>query len=42
MTNHTPAGVRTLGTLSAADGKGIVRLEDRFDTDIDDLVGSPH
>ncbi len=29
--------MRTLGTLRAADGKGIVRLEDRFDTDIDDL-----
>jgi hypothetical protein len=29
--------VRTLGTLRAADGKGIVRLEDRFDTNMDDL-----
>ncbi|WP_243422495.1 SRPBCC domain-containing protein [Micromonospora globispora] len=29
--------VRALGTLRAADGKGIVRLEDRFDTDMDDL-----
>jgi uncharacterized protein YndB with AHSA1/START domain len=29
--------VRTLGTLRAADGTGIVRLEDRFDTDVDDL-----
>ena len=37
MTTNEPAIVRTLGTLRAADGKGIVRLEDRFDTDIDDL-----
>jgi uncharacterized protein YndB with AHSA1/START domain len=26
-----------LGSLSSADGKGIVRMEDRFDTGIDDL-----
>jgi uncharacterized protein YndB with AHSA1/START domain len=37
MTIDTPGSVRTLGTLRAADGTGIVRLEDRFDTDIDDL-----
>lgn len=37
MSTPTPRGVRTLGTLRAADGTGIVRLEDRFDTDIDDL-----
>ena len=37
MTTNTPGSVRTLGTLRAADGKGIVRLEDRFATDIDDL-----
>ena len=37
MTTNTPGSVRTLGTLRAADGKGIVRLEDRFDTDMDDL-----
>lgn len=37
MTTDTPRSVRTLGTLRAADGKGIVRLEDRFDTDMDDL-----
>jgi len=34
---ETPGSVRALGTLRAADGTGIVRLEDRFDTDIDDL-----
>lgn len=37
MTANTPGSVRTLGTLRAADGKGIVRLEDRFDTDLNDL-----
>jgi uncharacterized protein YndB with AHSA1/START domain len=37
MTTNTPGSVRTLGTLRSADGKGIVRLEDRFDTDIEDL-----
>ncbi|MDD1476933.1 SRPBCC domain-containing protein [Arthrobacter sp. H16F315] len=33
MTNNTPGSLRTLATLLAADGKGIVRIEDRFDTD---------
>ena len=37
MTTNTPGSVRTLGTLRAADGKGVVRLEDRFDTEMDDL-----
>lgn len=37
MTTNTPGSVRTLATLRAADGTGIVRLEDRFDTDMDDL-----
>lgn len=37
MTTSTPEDSRILGTLRAADGKGIVRLEDRFDTDRDDL-----
>jgi uncharacterized protein YndB with AHSA1/START domain len=31
------AGNRIVGTLATADGKGVVRMEDRFDTDIDDL-----
>ena len=31
------AGYRILGSLRSADGKGVVRMEDRFDTDIDDL-----
>jgi uncharacterized protein YndB with AHSA1/START domain len=37
MTANTPGTVRTLGTLLALDGKGVVRLEDRFQTDADDL-----
>lgn len=37
MTTNKPGDVRTLGTLHAVDGKGIVRLEDRFDTDMVDL-----
>lgn len=37
MTKNTSAGPRVLGSLRTADGTGIVRLEDRFDTDIDDL-----
>lgn len=37
MTSNSPGSVRTLGTLRAADGTGIVRLEDRFDTDAEDL-----
>jgi uncharacterized protein YndB with AHSA1/START domain len=37
MTRSTREGDRVLGSLRSADGKGIVRMEDRFDTDIDDL-----
>ena len=37
MTSNTRAGDRILGSLRSADGKGIVRIEHRFDTDIDDL-----
>ncbi|HEY1517519.1 MAG TPA: SRPBCC family protein [Solirubrobacteraceae bacterium] len=37
MTGSARAGARVLGTLRSADGKGIVRMEDRYDTDIDDL-----
>jgi uncharacterized protein YndB with AHSA1/START domain len=37
MTSNADAGNRILGSLRSADGKGIVRIEDRFDTDIDDL-----
>jgi uncharacterized protein YndB with AHSA1/START domain len=37
MTGNAGAGARILGSLRSADGKGVVRMQDRFDTDIDDL-----
>jgi len=38
MSSDEPAGTRILGSLrSATDGTGIVRMEDRFDTDIDNV-----
>jgi uncharacterized protein YndB with AHSA1/START domain len=37
MTNSTGGATRILGSLRAADGKGVVRIEDRYDTDIEDL-----
>ena len=37
MTSNARAGDRILGSLRSADDKGIVRMEDRFDTEIDDL-----
>ena len=35
--SDAPGGNRILGSLRTADGKGVVRMEDRFDTGIDDL-----
>ncbi len=37
MTSKAVADGRILGSLRSADGKGVVRMEDRFDTDIDDV-----
>ena len=37
MTSSTRPGDRILGSLRSADGKGVVRIEDRFDSGIDDL-----
>ncbi len=37
MTSEARAGDRILGSLRSAEGKGIVRIEDRFETDVDDL-----
>jgi uncharacterized protein YndB with AHSA1/START domain len=37
MTSNAAAGNRIVGTLRTADGKGVVRMEDHFDTHIDDL-----
>jgi uncharacterized protein YndB with AHSA1/START domain len=37
MTSDAQAGSRILGSLRSADGTGIVRVEDRYDTDLEDL-----
>ena len=37
MTSNTRGGDRIFGSLRSADDKGVVRVEDRYDTDIDDL-----
>jgi uncharacterized protein YndB with AHSA1/START domain len=37
MTSNARPGDRILGTLRSADGQGVVRIEDRYDTDIGDL-----
>jgi uncharacterized protein YndB with AHSA1/START domain len=37
MTSNTQRDTHILGSLRSADGTGVVRIEDRFDTDIDDL-----
>jgi len=37
MTSNADAGNRILGSLRSADGKGVVRMQDRFDTDTGDL-----
>ena len=37
MTSNAPGGGRILGSLRSADGVGVVRIEDRYDTVIDDL-----
>src|SRR6266567_396142 len=37
MTSNARPGTRILGSLRSADGAGVVRIEDRYDTGIDDL-----
>ena len=37
MTSDARPGGRILGTLRSADGAGVVRIQDRYDTDIEDL-----
>ncbi len=37
MTDGVTGRTRVLGSLRSADGAGVVRIEDRYDTDIDDL-----
>jgi uncharacterized protein YndB with AHSA1/START domain len=45
MTSNPRPGASILGSLRSADGTGIVRIEDRYDTGIDDLwsaLTDPH
>jgi uncharacterized protein YndB with AHSA1/START domain len=37
MTSNARPGTRILGSLRSADGRGVVRIGDRYDTDIDEL-----
>jgi uncharacterized protein YndB with AHSA1/START domain len=37
MTSNARSSTPILGSLRSADGVGVVRIEDRYDTDIDDL-----
>src|SRR5260370_20919054 len=37
MTRNVRPDIRILGSLKSADGAGVVRIEDRYNTDIDDL-----
>jgi uncharacterized protein YndB with AHSA1/START domain len=37
MTSNAAESGRILGSLGSAEGKGIVRMEDRFETEIDDV-----
>ena len=37
MTSNSSGSGRILGSLRSADGKGVVRMQDRFNTDINDL-----
>ena len=37
MSSNVRGGAGILGSLRSADGVGVVRIEDRYDTDIDDL-----
>ena len=37
MTRNSRPSTRILGSLRSEEGKGVVRVEDRYDTNIDDL-----
>ncbi len=37
MSSKTSGGNRIVGSLRSADGRGVVRMEDRYDTGIEDL-----
>jgi uncharacterized protein YndB with AHSA1/START domain len=40
MNSNAPGGNRILGSLRSADGVGVVRIENRYDTTVDDLWSS--
>src|SRR5947207_12360055 len=45
MTSNARADERILGSLRSAEGKGVVRMEDRFDTHVDEVwsaLTDPH
>lgn len=45
MTDDTRMNNRLVGSLRSVDGTGVVRMEDRYETDIDDLwaaLTDPH
>ena len=42
MTSSAPTSDRILGSLRSVDGVGVVRIEDRFDTGIDEQIGRAH
>ena len=37
MTGNDRAGTRILGSMRSADGTGVVRIKERFDTNVGDL-----
>ena len=37
MTSNARGGSRIVGSLGSAEGKGVVHMEGRFDTDVDDV-----
>lgn len=37
MTSNARPGTPILGSLRSTGGRGVVRIEDRYDTDVDDL-----
>jgi hypothetical protein len=42
MSHDTRADKHVVGTLRSVDGTGVVRMEDRYDTGIDDLLVGAH
>jgi hypothetical protein len=42
MTNDTEAGARIVGTLRAEAGKGVVRMEDCYETEMEGPMVSCH